>query len=154
MVLRAGWIFEYLAGLQLADPAYLESSRINILLGARAYAQIIENQIVKGQSLQPIALSSKLGWLLTGNLSSSTLEIGLESFSLHCSNSCEHEAKLLELVQEFWRAEETPIDKKSYSPDEQAYEDFYQKTTRQDETGQYIVNLPWKSRDQLRPCET
>ena len=60
--------FEYLAGLQLADPAYLEPSRIDILLGASAYAQIIENQIVKGQSLQPIALSSKLGWHLTGSL--------------------------------------------------------------------------------------
>ena len=34
-------------------------------------------------------------------------------------------------------------------PDEQACEDFYQNTTRQDKTGQYIVSLPWKSRDQL-----
>ena len=42
---------EYLRGLQLADPMYLETSRIDILLGASAYAQIIENQIVKGQSL-------------------------------------------------------------------------------------------------------
>ena len=98
--------FEYLRGLQLADPMYLEALRIDILLGASAYAQIIENQIVKGQNLQPIALSSKLGWLLTGNLSSSPSEIGLESISLHCSNSCDHEAKLLELVQDFWRAEE------------------------------------------------
>ena len=116
-----------------------------MLLGASAYAQIIEIQIFKGQSLQPIALSSKLEWLLTGNLSSSTSEIGLESISLHCSNSCEHEAKLLELVQGFWRAEEISVDKKSYSPDEQVCEEFYQKTTRQDETGQYIVSLPWKS---------
>ena len=53
--------FEYLRGLELADPMYLEPSRIDILLGASAYAQIIENQIVMGQSLQPIALSSKLG---------------------------------------------------------------------------------------------
>ena len=98
--------FKYLRGPQLADPIYLETSRIDILLGASAYAQIIGNQIVKGQNLQPIALSSKLGWLLTGNLSSSPSEIGLESISLHCSNSCDHEAKLLELVQDFWRAKE------------------------------------------------
>ena len=38
---------------------------------------------------------------------------------------------------------------KSYSPDEQVCEEFYQKTTRQDEIGQYIVSLPWKIRDQL-----
>ena len=93
--------FYYLKGLQLADPMYLEPSGIDILLGASAYAQIIENRIVKGQSLLPIALCSKLGWLLTGNLSSSTSEIELESISLHCSNSCEHEAKLLELDKIF-----------------------------------------------------
>ena len=112
--------FEYLRGLQLADPMYLEPSHIDILLGVSVYAQIIENQIVKGQSIQPIALSSKLGWLSTGNLSSSPSEIGLDSISLHCSNSCDHEAKLLELVQDFWRVEEISSIEKSYSPDEQA----------------------------------
>ena len=34
-------------------------------------------------------------------------------------------------------------------PDEQVCGEFYQKTSRRDETGQYIVSLPWKSRDQL-----
>ena len=106
---------------------YLEPSRINILLGASACAQIIENQIVKGQNLQPIVLSSKLGWLLASDLSSTPSEIGLESISLHCSNSCEHEAKLLELVQDFWKAEEIVNEKKSYPPDEQACEEFYKK---------------------------
>ena len=90
--------FEDLRGLQLADPMYLEPLRIGILLGVSAYAQIIDNRSVKVQNLQPIALSSKLRWLLIRNLSSSPSEIGLESISLHCSNSCDHEAKLLELV--------------------------------------------------------
>ena len=105
-------------------------------------------KIVKGQCLELIALSSKLGWLLTVNLSSSTTGIGLESIFIHCSNSCEHEAKLLELVRDFGRSEEISVDKKSYSPDE-ACEEFYQKTTRQDETGRYILSLPWKNRENL-----
>ena len=86
---------------------------------------------------------------MTGNLSSTPSEIGLESISLHCSNSCEHEDKFLELVQDFWRAEEIVNEKKSYLPDEQACEEFYLKTTRQDETGRYIVGLPWKNRENL-----
>ena len=49
---------------------YFDPSRVDIFLNASVYAQIIERQIVKGQSRQPIVLSSKLGWLLTGNLSS------------------------------------------------------------------------------------
>ena len=115
--------FEYLRGLQLA---YFEPSRIDILLGANAYAQIIESQIVKGQSLRLIALSSKLGWLLTGNVPSLHPESGPDYSSFHCTHEYEHEAKLLELVQDFWRAEEITVDKKSYSPDEQACEEFYQ----------------------------
>ena len=35
------------------------------------------------------------------------------------------------------------------SPDEQVCDEFYQKTIRPDETGQYIVRLPRKCRDQL-----
>ena len=56
----------------------------------------------------------------------------------------------MELVQDFWRAEEISVDKKSYSPDEQACENLYQKTTRQDEASRYIVSLPWKNRENLR----
>ena len=40
-------------------------------------------------------------------------------------------------------------DKKSYSPDEQACEEFYQNIAHQDETGQYIASLPWKNRENL-----
>ena len=109
----------------------------------------IECQIVKGQRLQPIAVSSKLAWLLTGNLSLSPPESGPGSLSLDCSYECEYEAKFLELVQDFWRSEKITVDKKSYLPDEQACEEFYQKTTRQDETGRYIASVPWKNRENL-----
>ena len=60
--------FEYLRRLQLADLMYFECASV--------YAQIIESQIVKGQILQPIALSSELVWLLTGNLSLSPQKAG------------------------------------------------------------------------------
>ena len=97
--------FEYLRGPQLADPMYFEPSRIDILLGASVYAQIIDSQIVKGQSLQPVSLRSKLGRLLTGNLSTLSLKIGPDYISLYCSNEFVHETNLLELVQDLWRAE-------------------------------------------------
>ena len=52
-------------------------------------------------------------------------------------------------MQDFWRAEEITVDKKSYLPHEQACEEFYQKTTRQEKTGRYIASLPWKNGENL-----
>ena len=41
--------FEYLRGLQLADPMYLEPSRVDILLCASVYAEIIENKSLRAK---------------------------------------------------------------------------------------------------------
>ena len=132
--------FKYLRQLKLSDPMYFEPSRIYIL-SASVYAQIIESQIVKGQSLlQPIALSSKLGWPFTGNLSSSPPRNRSDFRMWAWSQTFGARTR-------FWRAEDKAVDKKSYSPDEQACEEFYQKTSRQDETDRYIVSLPWKNRE-------
>ena len=40
--------------------------------------------------------------------------------------------------------------KKSYSLEEQDCENFYNSTTRRDESGRYIVKLPWKTPQSLQ----
>ena len=96
--IQSPYLFEHLTGLQLADPCYSDQSRIDMLLGASDYATIIEDRIIKGQSLQPIALSSKLGWLLTGNIAEQSKNQYTEPLVLHCNCDGERESQLLELV--------------------------------------------------------
>ena len=122
--------FKHLKGLTLAHPHCCEHSNIDELLGADVCSQIIESQIIKGLSHELIALSSKLGWLLTGSVSAVSEGVPTKPIIMHCSADCCH--KLLKLLQDFWRAEE--MAKKSYTLEEQACEDHFSSTFRRDDS--------------------
>jgi hypothetical protein len=58
--------YPHLEGLELADPLDEDNeSRIDILIGSEFYWNIVTGDIIRGGSC-PIAVRSKLGWLLTG----------------------------------------------------------------------------------------
>ena len=58
--------YPHLEGLELADPLDEDNeSRIDILIGSDFYWNIVTGDIIRGGS-GPIAVRSKLGWLLTG----------------------------------------------------------------------------------------
>ena len=57
----------HLHNLTLADPRYDQSDKIDILLGAQVYANIIEQGLRKGDSADaPIAMKARLGWIISG----------------------------------------------------------------------------------------
>ncbi|XP_063890427.1 putative uncharacterized protein DDB_G0286901 [Helicoverpa armigera] len=51
---------------QLADPQYHTPNKINVLLGADVYRQIIEEGLKRNSEGSVIAQCSKLGWILSG----------------------------------------------------------------------------------------
>ena len=61
--------YPHLQGLALADTFSSSDKEIGILIGADHYHDIVTGEVIKG-SLGPIATSSKLGWLLSGTISS------------------------------------------------------------------------------------
>ena len=90
--------FNHFKGLKLADPAYIENACVEVLLGANVYAEIIQEGIIKGLVNQPIALTSKLGWLITGSISSTKPEVAnqvteVKRSVLYCG--CETEETLV-----------------------------------------------------------
>ena len=65
--------YPHLQGLALADTFSSSDKEIGILIGADHYHDIVTGEVIKG-SLGPIATSSKLGWLLSGTISSCETE--------------------------------------------------------------------------------
>ena len=59
----------HLTGLDLADPHFAGGSRIDLLLGADVYAQLILEALRRGPLNAPVAQRTKLGWIFTGKLS-------------------------------------------------------------------------------------
>ena len=98
--------FNHLQGLRLADPAYVTDAHVEVLLGANVYAEIIQEGIVKGLLHQPVALNSKLGWLIIGNVSSADSRVvnqvsDVSPTVLHCTCEASGVASLSDLLEEF-----------------------------------------------------
>lgn len=59
---QADW--SHIRGIQLADPKFFETGRIDVLLGADYYSKVIDSGILRG--ILKIAQQTKFVWILSG----------------------------------------------------------------------------------------
>ncbi|XP_063989074.1 uncharacterized protein LOC135168625 [Diachasmimorpha longicaudata] len=129
--------WEHLRGLQLADPHYLTSRPVDLLVGADFFGSIVEPQIIKGPSDSPIAMLTLFGWVVLGP----TCAVASAASSHHVSVSNE---ELSELLTSFWQQEEVSAAEGkdvALTKEEAECEEFFQRTHTRDRSGRYIVRL-------------
>lgn len=132
----------HLTGLQLADPAYNKPGHIDLLLGVQEYAKIIQQDIVKGPAGTPCAQKTELGWILFGHIGDS--EQGAPSLLV-----MHHQIDLDSMLRSMWELE-SDKDRK-FTQEERRCEEIYENTYKRNEEGRFIVNLPFKTENQLSP---
>ncbi|KAI5730938.1 hypothetical protein M8J77_002406 [Diaphorina citri] len=129
--------------LQLADVTYLNvsrvSSRIDLLLGAEYFPTLSDTSmpVIPGK---PAAVPSKLGWLLMGCVQ----DTEAPQCAPATANSLFISSDLSTQVQKFWELEEVPGEVNRYSPEELECEEHFRKTVTRDNTGRYVVKLPFR----------
>ena len=128
--------------LKLADPSFGTPNKIDILLGAEVYCEILMDGIIKGQPGFPIAQNTKLGWILSGYIHSPNNQRSLKNKLVSMHNHITTD----DLLKKFWEIEALSSDYKSLlSEEEQSCEEFFAETVKRDSSGRYIVRLPFKS---------
>ncbi|XP_066914225.1 uncharacterized protein [Clytia hemisphaerica] len=103
-------LFEHLKGLKLADPNHEKAIDIDILIGSNFYWDFIHTEgAVTGKSGQPIALSSSLGYVLSGPADLKE-KISSGIFFSHVLKAVISENdRLSETVDKFWDLESLGI---------------------------------------------
>ena len=130
--------FSHFNYLQLADPGFAKKGRIDLLLSTICHYSLIIGDIRKGKEHEPIATSSKLGWIISGNS-------GISTNSCLMINNLQINSDLAFNLERFWHQEEVSISPRVLlTPDEQACEDYFVQTHSRDSEGRYIVRLPFK----------
>lgn len=121
--------------IRLADYTFYIPGKIDVILGASVFWGLLcIGQIKLGRS-QPILQKTHLEWIVSGDI----VLKDQPSFSICCFSS---EAKLHDQIEKFWRIEE--VDQKAIiSKNEEICENYFIQTHRQDETGRFIVSLPF-----------
>ena len=128
----------YLKGLKLANPLTAgEQFNITLLIGADYYWQVVEDQIVRGQG--PIAMKSKLGYLLSGPLTPSTKQSENQAASvLHISTQSVQQSNL------FWNMESTATSSASADSDKAFMTEYQSTCISRQADGSYMAQFPWK----------
>ncbi|XP_062534839.1 uncharacterized protein LOC134204019 [Armigeres subalbatus] len=122
-------------GNKLADPAFFESSRLDLVLGIESFFDFFETgqRINLGNQL-PTLNESVFGWVVCGGLSNSHQD-------LHITCNASATEKLESLVARFWSSEEVGS-VKVLSQEEKRCEDLFQNTVQRNPDGRYTVTLP------------
>ncbi|CAK1590645.1 unnamed protein product [Parnassius mnemosyne] len=128
-----GW--SHLKNLNLADPDFHTPQPVEMLLGADILSHILLGNMITGPPGSPIAMNSVLGYLLLGKI---TFDTSVSTPLQVCFSSFDNDN-----LQRFWELESFS-EKRTYTPDEELCESFFQKTHTRDGTGRYVVALPFK----------
>lgn len=130
--------WQHIKPLQLADPAFFECNKIDVLLGAAEYGKIIRSGLVKGGDGMPIAQNTELGWIVSGKFNKNQ---ATENIQIRTMVST---AEIGELIKKFWEINEIP-GQSIHTSDEQECEKIFAATHKRLENGRYVVQLPIKN---------
>ncbi|XP_052901335.1 uncharacterized protein LOC128307494 [Anopheles moucheti] len=125
----------------LADPYFHRSDRIDVLIGAEIFYDIMKpsGRIHLGKD-RPTLVNSELGWIVAGPVVG-TLMSCFNSISVHHASTSVNEVH--ELMERFWEIEE---DSTSHLTSEQsACEEHFRNTVTRTSSGRYVVRLPVKT---------
>lgn len=132
--LQNGW--KHIQNLKLADPQFHKPGKIDILLGADVYADIILNGVIKGEPGGPIAQHTELGWILSGKIKYSR-----EKFNeINCMIT---QVDIDTQLKRFWEINEVlGEDNNHMTYEEKSCEENFERHTHRTNNGRYIVKLP------------
>ena len=105
--------WDHLSNITLADPDFSMPGKIDLLLGADVYSDVLLHGRRCGQPNTPTASQTHFGWVLTGRTQS-------RSHSANYTVTSHHTAVASgdDILRKFWEIEESPKDHVSLSPEE------------------------------------
>nr|XP_029729633.1 uncharacterized protein LOC109398938 [Aedes albopictus] len=122
-------------GINLADPDYNVSRKIDLIIGAEHFYTFLKGGRINLGELSPTLVESVFGWLVSGKSSYAPI---IHPPLCHISTL----ESLDRNIEKFWQVEE--VDTKVLSPTEQYCEEFYKRTVSRDPSGRYVVQYPKK----------
>ncbi|XP_052850685.1 uncharacterized protein LOC128261177 [Drosophila gunungcola] len=129
--------------IQLADPFFFKPQKIDMLIGAETFFELLSiGQIKQGPEF-PILQKTVLGWIVSGRCASENNKNAEKMVHL----SCQEEAleSIDTTLQKFWSVEDLPPKAKVHTPEQQLCQQHFEKNTQRLSSGRFSVRLPFKS---------
>ena len=127
-------VFKIPDDITLADPNFSIPSKIDLLLGASVFWDLLCQGQIRLSNNSPVIQKTQLGWIISGLIMQPT-----------CKTICNFSnIQLHEQIEKFWKTEECTSNQKYYSTEEKRCEEHFQATCKRQEDGRFEVSLPFK----------
>lgn len=125
--------------IKLADPEFYKPSKINILVGAEIFYDILCIGQIKESKYSPTFKKTNFGWIVSGKFCA--------------ENSQNHTVcnftVLEKQIEQFWTIEDVK-QKRNYSKEEEECEHHFTENVSRSDDGQFVVRLPFnKNKDKI-----
>lgn len=134
----SNWPFP--SGIELADPTFFKKNRIDILIGADVFWDLLRPNRLKLAPDLPTITDTELGWIVGGSFHTSEKQ--------HQRTLCtviENE-NLGDLLNRFWEIEGLDDHQQSTTTMNEECLEHFQRTFQRDEQGRFHVSLPFNER--------
>ena len=134
--------WKHISDLPLADPSLGQPGRIDILLVADIYIEILLHGRRTGPPAAPMAFETEFGWVVSG---SSRQDTPTEQANMHATTFHASIAHLSgdAIFRQFWEVEEAPLGV-ALSMEERAVVQHFNANHRRNSEGKFVVPLPKK----------
>lgn len=134
-------ILKWPSFIQLADPDFNVSSKIDILLGAEGFYKVLQKGKVELCNGTLALQNTTFGWVFGGLLK---LKGQANKFVCNTTSSSlgSMEEELNSNIIKFWQLEDILVNKKALAPTEIQCERLYEASVSRTPTGRYEVDLP------------
>jgi len=126
--------------IQLADPQYYKPQKIDIILGASVFFEVLGTDRIQPVKNGVFFQETHFGYIISGQVPSAKNN---PSTSIMSFVACTDMLRLEEKVSRFWQSEEISPEK-SYSLEEKLCRQHFDSTVRRQEDGRFTVCLPFR----------
>lgn len=130
--------------IKLADPLYYSPQKVDILIGATHFYDIIMNQKIKPIVNGPVFQETEFGWIVSGPIPTSDYK-GELIINTYQSAISYNDSILENLIPLFWRIEEFGGND-PYTIEEKACREHFDNTIARGNDGRFIVQLPFRDK--------
>lgn len=134
--------FKFPSEYFMADDEFNIPAKVDMLIGVKCFwdCMLMEKHTLQNNA---ILIHTKFGWIVSGEVQ--TPSQYSSSHSMISISHVYHSTRAVEdKLERFWTIEQCEPKSKLLTKEEKFCEDLYQQTTKRDESGRYIVDLPFK----------
>ncbi|XP_062540969.1 uncharacterized protein LOC134209013 [Armigeres subalbatus] len=124
--------------LKLADPRFFDPSRIDLLIGAEKFYELLQEGKILMSTDLPLLQESLLGWLVAGPVYNTPNVVSVQVYQ--AESTVESVTRLEDLMRRFWMVEEQTHDPLENNDCERHFRATYSRA----EDGRFVVQLPFR----------